>query len=82
MARLTPITGKEQVAAKVGKALADKARTIRMPGMRAASIDGTRPASTSPRARRSAHADGMSVSASTPSTAPRRRPPQPLHRRR
>ena len=49
-------------------------RTIRMPGMRAASIDGTSPASTSPRARRSAHADGMSVSASTPSTAPRRRP--------
>ena len=56
-------------------------RTIRMPGMRAASTDGTSPASTSPRARRSAHADGMSVSASTPSTARRAGDPTSAARR-
>src|SRR5262245_17192814 len=49
-------------------------RTTRMPGMRAASMDGTRPASTSPRWRRSAQAEGTSFRHSTPSTAPRRNP--------
>ena len=49
-------------------------RTMRTPGMRAASMDGTRPASTSPRARRSAQAAGTSVIRSAPSTAPLRKP--------